>query len=888
MPTPIQRSIRLRPNDTDFIQSNSYENGEIYFDSNQNTLVLFDGQKFGGYPLLRADLSNIVGGSGGSGTIDFGDRDLKALRFIGDGSQLTNLPIPEDAPSLQDVENLFNTPATTTSLGTVKIGSGLSITQDGTLSADAFQEVTGFSGLEFLSFVRGVSVDEFSVDIQMGGVTGGRISIVPTEFAVRGYVDSQISSLDLDANGIINSGTANQIGFYAANGNTISATGVNLTWNSITNTLSTSNLFVTGNAEITNNLSVNNNVIIQNNLVVDGSIEGSEFFNEDLGVFELAAGSDFIIKAAGEINVTGSKIVGLGTPTDEDHAVNKAYVDGAASQFTGGVVPNPINITSATVSTSTTTGALTVTGGVGVGGAMYVDGTIFSGGSAVLTSLSGGFNGGTISGTVFINNATASTNTTSGALRVTGGVGVGRSIFTGGDSFFNGIRVGNGADIGSGFAQNVSFGGGTGINTPLGSNISGVNDIAIGFSTLGQHTDGSDNIAIGSEVMANKTFGSQNIGIGTEALKNHAGFGNIAIGHQSGVDLFEGNFNVIIGGNTGLAINELNSHIILSDGNGVVKVQFNDVGALGIGGADYGEDGFILSSQGEEGSLSWVSPDIFKFDGGEVSNPTVFQSESQSTNTNTGAVVVTGGVGIGGGLNVGGDVNAGSIQSTPIGSVTRSTGAFTTLSANANVASTTTGNGTLVVTGGVGISGAVNIGSGLGAGGAVRFTQNSASSSISTGTLVVTGGVGVSGDLNIGGNFSASLEASVGGLSVSGLSTFFPVTEVLESKTGATGTVVHDYSTTAIWWHTSVAANFTANFTNVPITSNRSVTVVLAILQGTTGRIPNAVQINSVTQTINWANNTVPAGIASRVQFFTFNLLRIGTTWRVLGTAQSY
>lgn len=78
-----------------------------------------------------------------------------------------------------------------------------------------------------------------------------------------------------------------------------------------------------------------------------------------------------------------------------------------------------------------------------------------------------------------------------------------------------------------------------------------------------------------------------------------------------------------------------------------------------------------------------------------------------STTTSTGALVVSGGVG------VSGAIRAGSIQNTPIGSTTASTGAFTSLTANgavtftAGTASTSTSTGTLVVTGGVGISGAL-------------------------------------------------------------------------------------------------------------------------------------------------------------------------------------
>jgi hypothetical protein len=82
-----------------------------------------------------------------------------------------------------------------------------------------------------------------------------------------------------------------------------------------------------------------------------------------------------------------------------------------------------------------------------------------------------------------------------------------------------------------------------------------------------------------------------------------------------------------------------------------------------------------------------------------------------STSTTTGALVVDGGVGIAGSLFVGSAISAqsatfASINNTPIGNTTPSTGAFTTLSATGNA----TVGGTLGVTGATTLNGAVNIG----------------------------------------------------------------------------------------------------------------------------------------------------------------------------------
>ena len=161
-----------------------------------------------------------------------------------------------------------------------------------------------------------------------------------------------------------------------------------------------------------------------------------------------------------------------------------------------------------------------------------------------------------------------------------------------------------------------------------------------------------------------------------------------------------------------------------------------------------------------------------------------FTSNTASTSSTTGALVVSGGLGVAGSINAGGEFKSASIQNTPIGSVTRSSGAFTTLTANgtttltANVASTSTETGTLVVTGGVGISGTINIGGAfnaasiqntpigsvtrntgafttLSANAATTFTAGTASTSPTTGTVVVTGGMGISGNLYAGGIVNA-------------------------------------------------------------------------------------------------------------------------------------
>jgi hypothetical protein len=125
-------------------------------------------------------------------------------------------------------------------------------------------------------------------------------------------------------------------------------------------------------------------------------------------------------------------------------------------------------------------------------------------------------------------------------------------------------------------------------------------------------------------------------------------------------------------------------------------------------------------------------------------------------------------------------------------------------------------------------------------------------------------------------------------LNVLGLTTLSETTETLDTKSGVTGTVVHDFSTTAIWYYSNIAGPVTANFTNIPTTNNRITSVSIVINQGVIGRIVNGLQINGAAQTIRWQNNTVPTASANRIDVFTFSLLRAANAWTVLGSATSH
>jgi hypothetical protein len=124
-----------------------------------------------------------------------------------------------------------------------------------------------------------------------------------------------------------------------------------------------------------------------------------------------------------------------------------------------------------------------------------------------------------------------------------------------------------------------------------------------------------------------------------------------------------------------------------------------------------------------------------------------------------------------------------------------------------------------------------------------------------------------------------------GGIQVAGILKIDDgVHEKLQTKADATGTVTHDCSLGHIFYHTSPDANWTANFTNLNLSTGYVTAVSLIIVQGATGYYPTVVQIGGVSQTINWQGNTNPTPSSSRTDVVTFSIICTATdTYTVLG-----
>ena len=167
---------------------------------------------------------------------------------------------------------------------------------------------------------------------------------------------------------------------------------------------------------------------------------------------------------------------------------------------------------------------------------------------------------------------------------------------------------------------------------------------------------------------------------------------NIALGVDAGTRLIEGRYNILLGDRVARNLREGSSNILI--GSGLNPLLVKGTGIISIGGGNIVND---LDNQVNIGS-------VFYYDGlgyASISAETTIGLETNSTSTNSGALVVSGGAGIWKDVNIGGIINVLSEGTSTIASRvdifddTAATSAFS--------------GGALHVEGGVSVKGSVHI-----------------------------------------------------------------------------------------------------------------------------------------------------------------------------------
>jgi cytoskeletal protein CcmA (bactofilin family) len=400
----------------------------------------------------------------------------------------------------------------------------------------------------------------------------------------------------------------------------------------------------------------------------------------------------------------------------------------------------------------------------------------------------------------------------------------------------------------------------------LGTNANSSTDF-IAYSDIGDDDTGWIDMGITSSNFSDPSFtitGAHDGYVFVEAPANSAGSGNLILatggnGTQNKIVFAAGGLlsdktQMVITPNTSVAINIATNSTSATTGALVVA------GGLGVGGNVY-----INGNTNIVGTIT-VGGGAFESNNLTVSDPIVFMG-----NTNAGDTFD---------LGFAGKFNDGAVKYAGLLRDASDSGKFK-LFTNLTAAPTSTANfaaaanaslvlGNLEASGNASVSGNVTVTTNL------TVTGNTTAST----NLTVTGNATVSTDLAVTGNTTLT-----GGLTVSGPLTAAEMSEIATSGTITTNVLTLDWTATNITYVSSPAANFTLNVTNAPTTNDRALAVTVIVTQGATPYIPSALQIAGSAQTIKWAGGAAPAGTASKIDIFSFVLLRTGSAWTVFGSS---
>ena len=400
----------------------------------------------------------------------------------------------------------------------------------------------------------------------------------------------------------------------------------------------------------------------------------------------------------------------------------------------------------------------------------------------------------------------------------------------------------------------------------LGTNANSSTDF-IAYADAGDDDAGWIDMGITSANFADASFtitGDHDGYLFLEAPVNTAGNGNLVLatggnGQQNKIIFAAGGLlsdktQMVITPNTSVAIN------IATNSTSAVTGALTVAGGVGIGGNVY-----ISGNTNIQGTIT-VGGGAFESNNLTVSDPIVFMG-----NTNTGDTFD---------LGFAGKFNDGAVKYAGLLRDASDSGKFK-LFTNLTAAPTSTANfaasanaslvlGNLEASGNATVTGNVTVTTNL------TVTGNTTAST----NLTVTGNATVSTDLAVTGNTTLT-----GGLTVSGPLTAAEMSEIATSGTITSSVLTLDWTATNITYVSSPAANFTLNVTNAPTTNDRALSVTVLVTQGATAYIPSALQIAGSAQTIKWSGGAAPAGTASKIDIFSFVLLRTGSAWTVFGSS---
>jgi len=487
----------------------------------------------------------------------------------------------------------------------------------------------------------------------------------------------------------------------------------------------TSTLQVDGGAAIAQNLIVGTDATVYGDLTVYGSIPS----------VSITTGTFTNLTVTG-LSTLNAVTVGVTTASQLDVAARLAV--GGLSQLNNATLSNLTN------STSSTTGALQVSGGVGIQKDLWVGGQAYVHGYEVLTTATlipstlqaVTEQGSSTNVIISLLNTASSTSTTTGALLVRGGVGIG------GDLYANALYINTASYINNSliittatvdlYATKTSIlaGTDTAVNTSTGI-------VTIWNTSTLQSVTSRGNLTNNEIIISNTTLSTNTV---TGALQVAGGAG---IGGSVYAGSIYDNNNRVVTSVIPAGSNYIGVTDIVSTGT---QTSFT-ISNLGVQTLTAGTDTSVSSNTGTITVWNTSTLQSVTNRGNTTTNAISINNTTSSVSTNSGALVVSGGVGIGGNLYIGGTLNAAGI----VGNVTTAT----------NLANGTAGQSpyqvAIGVTGfyGPGTAGDVLVSNGSSAPSyqnTLTLTSTlSNTTTVAGNALQVVGGVGINGSLFVDG-----------------------------------------------------------------------------------------------------------------------------------------
>jgi hypothetical protein len=445
-----------------------------------------------------------------------------------------------------------------------------------------------------------------------------------------------------------------------------------------------------------------------------------------------ALNSGSITSGFGNINIGTNTFTGNGSGLTDLNASNLTTGTVAGARLGGNQSMAGVKtFTDTTVSTSTTSGAVRVSGGLGVAGAIYA--ATFHGNGASITDIAAGnISTGTIADARLPASQTGKTFTSDITVH-------GHRFGRGNSNLSSNIVAGGGNSIVTG-TDNSAFGVGalnsavTGnFNTGVGRNALALlsasqHNTAIGYNVLSQIAlTAGTNTAVGSESMQNSINANENVAIGYQALEIANANQNVAIGSLAGRTITTGSNNIAIGYNAQVTASTTSNEIVLG------TASHNNFRIPGVG---FTVSTSTVTFSGATG-FAGVGSSLTALNASQLTSGIVPDARIAQTSVTQHQLAITGV----------GALNAGSITSG-FGNINIGTSTFT-----GNGSGLTTLNASNLSTGTV--DGA-RLGGNQSMAGVKTFTDASQATSTTTGAVRVSGGVGVQGNLYVGGILSAS------------------------------------------------------------------------------------------------------------------------------------